>query len=101
VNTVMNCQVAQNVGKIMRSCATGGFSKRTQLHGVNYIQPLESEQNGLRLEKNLNYMCEVQIFHRRQCQIYFQKAQFENVSFMYSSYTQTPTETEMCGHRAC
>jgi hypothetical protein len=35
VNTVINLRVPQNVGKILSSCATGGFSLRAQLHGVS------------------------------------------------------------------
>jgi hypothetical protein len=35
VNTVMNLWVPENVGKFSSSCATGGFSRRTQLHGVS------------------------------------------------------------------
>jgi hypothetical protein len=35
VNTVMNLQVRYNAGKFLSSCATGGFSRRTQLHGVS------------------------------------------------------------------
>jgi hypothetical protein len=34
VNTVMNLWVPQNVGKFLCSCATGGLSRRTRLHGV-------------------------------------------------------------------
>jgi hypothetical protein len=34
VNTVMNLRVLYNVEKFLSSCATGGFSRRTQLHGV-------------------------------------------------------------------
>jgi hypothetical protein len=37
VNTAINLRVPQNVGKFLRSCATGGFSRRAQLHGVRYI----------------------------------------------------------------
>jgi hypothetical protein len=37
VNTVMNLRVPQNVGKFLSSCATGGFSRRTQTHGVSYL----------------------------------------------------------------
>jgi hypothetical protein len=32
VNTVMNRRVPENVGKFLSGCATGGFSRRTQLH---------------------------------------------------------------------
>jgi hypothetical protein len=32
VSTVMNLRVPQNVGKFLSSCATGGFSRRAQLH---------------------------------------------------------------------
>jgi hypothetical protein len=35
VNTVMNFRDPQNVGKFLSSCTTGGFSRRTQLHGVS------------------------------------------------------------------
>jgi hypothetical protein len=34
VNTVMNLRAPWNVGKFLSSCATGSFSRRTQLHGV-------------------------------------------------------------------
>jgi hypothetical protein len=35
VNTVMNLMVPYNVGKFLRLCATGGFSRRAQVHGVS------------------------------------------------------------------
>jgi hypothetical protein len=35
VNTVMNLRVPQKVAKFVSSCATGGFSRRTQLHRVS------------------------------------------------------------------
>jgi hypothetical protein len=35
VNTVMNIRVPSNVGKFLSSCATGGFSRWPQLHGVS------------------------------------------------------------------
>jgi hypothetical protein len=35
VNTVMNLRVPSNFGKFLSSCATGGFPRRTQLHGVS------------------------------------------------------------------
>jgi hypothetical protein len=35
VNIVMKLQVPQNVGKFLNRCATGGFSRRAQLHGVS------------------------------------------------------------------
>jgi hypothetical protein len=35
VNTVMNLQVPENVGKFLSNCATGGFSRRAQLHGIS------------------------------------------------------------------
>jgi hypothetical protein len=34
VNTVMNLRVPQYVGKFLSNCATGGFSRRAELHGV-------------------------------------------------------------------
>jgi hypothetical protein len=37
VNTVMNLRVPQNVGKFLSSCATGGFSRRVQLHGYSQL----------------------------------------------------------------
>jgi hypothetical protein len=35
VNTVMNLQVPENVGKFLSSCATGGFTRRAQNHGIS------------------------------------------------------------------
>jgi hypothetical protein len=35
VNMVMNLQVLQNVGKFLSSCATDGFLRRAQVHGVS------------------------------------------------------------------
>jgi hypothetical protein len=35
VNTVMNLQVPENVGKFLNGCSTASFSKRSQLHGVS------------------------------------------------------------------
>jgi hypothetical protein len=37
VNRVMNLRVPQNVGKFLSSCATSGFSRRTQLHEVSCL----------------------------------------------------------------
>jgi hypothetical protein len=37
VNTVLNFRVPYNVGKFLSSWATGGFSRRTQFHGVIYL----------------------------------------------------------------
>jgi hypothetical protein len=37
VNTVMNFRVPKNVGKFFSNCATGGFSRKAQLHGVCYL----------------------------------------------------------------
>jgi hypothetical protein len=34
VNVVMKPQIPKHFGKFLSSCATGGFSRRTQLHGV-------------------------------------------------------------------
>jgi hypothetical protein len=34
VHTVMNLRVTLNVGKFLTRWETGGFSRRTQLHGV-------------------------------------------------------------------
>jgi hypothetical protein len=35
VNMVINLRVSQNFGKFSSSCATGGFSRSAQLHGVS------------------------------------------------------------------
>jgi hypothetical protein len=35
VNTVMNLHLPENVGSLLGSCETGGFSRRAQLHGVS------------------------------------------------------------------
>jgi hypothetical protein len=35
MNMVINLWVLQNFGKFLSSCATGSFSRRAQLHGVN------------------------------------------------------------------
>jgi hypothetical protein len=40
VNTVMNLRVPYNVGKFQSGCATGGFSRRAQLHGVSYVSDI-------------------------------------------------------------
>jgi hypothetical protein len=34
VNTLINLRVPQNVGEFLSGCATGGLSRRVQLHGV-------------------------------------------------------------------
>jgi hypothetical protein len=34
VNTVMNLRAPENLGKFLRYCTTGDFSRRAQLHGV-------------------------------------------------------------------
>jgi hypothetical protein len=36
VNTVINIRVPYNVRKFLSSCTTGDFSRRDQLHEVNY-----------------------------------------------------------------
>jgi hypothetical protein len=40
-NTVMNFRASENVGKFLRGLATGGPSRRAQLHEVSY--PSETE----------------------------------------------------------
>jgi hypothetical protein len=40
-NTVVNLQVAQNVGKFLGSCATGGFSRWARLHIVRSIKAVK------------------------------------------------------------
>jgi hypothetical protein len=37
VNTVINLRVPYNFGKMFNSCATGGLSRRYQLHGVTLV----------------------------------------------------------------
>jgi hypothetical protein len=37
VNTVVDLQVPYNIGKYLSSWATGGVSRRIQLHGVSYF----------------------------------------------------------------
>jgi hypothetical protein len=37
MNTEMNPLLPQNVEKFMSSCATGGFTRRTQLHAFSYL----------------------------------------------------------------
>jgi hypothetical protein len=37
VNIVMNLWVPYNVGKFLSSSVTGGFPRRTQLHGVSQL----------------------------------------------------------------
>jgi hypothetical protein len=34
VNTVTNLRIPYNVGKLVSSCTTGGFSRRAELHAV-------------------------------------------------------------------
>jgi hypothetical protein len=36
VGTAMNHRVPKNAGKLLSSCATSGFSRRAQLHGVTF-----------------------------------------------------------------
>jgi hypothetical protein len=43
-NTVMNLRVPYIVGKLSSNCTTGGFSRRTQLHGVSH--PTSDEHLG-------------------------------------------------------
>jgi hypothetical protein len=35
MNTAMNIRVPKNIQKFLSSSTTGGFSRRTQLHGVS------------------------------------------------------------------
>jgi hypothetical protein len=42
INTVMNLRVSED-GKFLSSCTTGGFSGRTQLHGVSYNNNTKEE----------------------------------------------------------
>jgi hypothetical protein len=44
VNMVMNLGVPEN-GKFLSGCATGGFSRRSQLHGVSYSVKVLSPLN--------------------------------------------------------
>jgi hypothetical protein len=42
MNTLMNLLVPYNVGKFLRTCATGSFSRRIQLHEVSYTECIEN-----------------------------------------------------------
>jgi hypothetical protein len=44
VNTAINLQVPQNVGKFVSSCTTGSFSRRAHLHGVSLLLRLEGRR---------------------------------------------------------
>jgi hypothetical protein len=35
INTIINLRIPCNVGRILSICASGGFSRRAQLHGVS------------------------------------------------------------------
>jgi hypothetical protein len=37
VNTIMNLRVAQNTGKLLSSCKTGGLLRRAQVHEVSLV----------------------------------------------------------------
>jgi hypothetical protein len=41
VNTAVNLGVPQDVGKFLSDRATGGFSRRTQLHGISQLALFE------------------------------------------------------------
>jgi hypothetical protein len=48
VNTVLNLQVAQNIGKSLSSCTTGVFSRRAQIHVVGRsVSQIKKCQNRL------------------------------------------------------
>jgi hypothetical protein len=38
VYTAINLRVPKNVGEFLSSCATGGFSRRAQPHGVSSVE---------------------------------------------------------------
>jgi hypothetical protein len=49
VNMVMNLCVPYNVGKFLSSCGTGGFTRRTQLHGVSLMSsPARSSRQAVK-----------------------------------------------------
>jgi hypothetical protein len=55
VNTVINLRIAQNVGKLMSSWATGGFSRRTRSHGVGHsFDSMQYLQHGRALQHDLS-----------------------------------------------
>jgi hypothetical protein len=56
VKTVMNLRVPKNVGKFFSGTATGGFSRRTQLHGVSYFLYTSISLHFLPHVENLNKM---------------------------------------------
>jgi hypothetical protein len=43
VNTVMNLRVPYNFGKFLSGCATDGFLRMAELHGVSYMHQDESK----------------------------------------------------------
>jgi hypothetical protein len=49
VNTVMNLQVPQTVGKFLSSCTTGCFSRRAQIHKDSYLVIRFEFQSGYQL----------------------------------------------------
>jgi hypothetical protein len=61
VKTVINRRGPKNVGNILSGWATGGFSKRTQPHGVRAANLFHTENKGSRILLNFgtylpNYM---------------------------------------------
>jgi hypothetical protein len=64
VNTVMSLWVPQNFGKFLSGCATGGFSKRAQLHGVSYISFRSfNPENGLICPSISSDLCIISAIH--------------------------------------
>jgi hypothetical protein len=57
VNTVMNLRVTQSVGKFLSSCATGGFSRKAQLHGIKTVPDLGSGLPKQMLIIQMNNLC--------------------------------------------
>jgi hypothetical protein len=53
VSIVMNLRVPYNVGKFLNSGATGGSSRRAQLHGVGWLVYIYTVYHELLLEKRL------------------------------------------------
>jgi hypothetical protein len=47
VNTVLDHLVSLSIGKFLSSCATGGFSRRDQLHGVSVSETCVDVASGL------------------------------------------------------
>jgi hypothetical protein len=67
---------------------------------LSYIQPLESEQNGLRLNKSYTRV-KYRYFIGDIVKFIFEKRRLKMLVLPRIHTRRPPTETEMCGNRAC